>query len=237
MVMKKALVLAGVGAAMGGSIELVSSDLSQGNRGLDNIKAKWSQSLKVLGNDANIAASYDRAENKDFLNEASLSGAVSKIKYELKTKFSGSTDLALQTTTDDGTCVEAEGELDHLVAMPRITKLTATRAATLRGTECDFEMSHQPGDGTSKMKLSTVLGSGFKAIASLTSKGGDASTAYEVEYDTTLTEGRTLSANVNPSAGSGEIEYVDNASIDGTLTATIPLGGSPKLTLKRAFNF
>ena len=62
-------------------------------------------------------------------------------------------------------------------------------------------------------------------------------TSYEVEYDTQLTEGRTLSASVNPQDGSGEIEYVDNASIDGTLTATIPLGGQPKLTLSRAFSF
>ena len=48
---------------------------------------------------------------------------------------------------------------------------------------------------------------------------------------------RKLSASVNPKDGSGEIEYVDNASIDGELTATIPLGGQPKLTLKRAFKF
>ena len=48
---------------------------------------------------------------------------------------------------------------------------------------------------------------------------------------------RTLSANVNPKDGSGEIEFVDTATLDGELTATIPLGGEPKLTLKRAFKF
>lgn len=235
--MQKVILVAGVGAVAAGSIEVVSSDLTSGNRALDNIKAKWSQSLNVLGNDATLTGSYDRKERSDFLKECSLSGAVSKIKYELTSKFDGATGLKLETTTDDGTTVEAEGSLDRLVSVPRITKLTAARAANLRGTDCNLEMSHQPADGESKLKLSTMLGSGVKAIATLTSKGGDASTSYEVEYDTQLTEGRSLSASVNPQDGSGEIEYVDNASVDGTLTATIPLGGQPKLTLSRAFKF
>jgi hypothetical protein len=233
----KVVCLAGLGAVSAGSIELSSNDLSQGGRALDNIKAKWSQSLNVLGNSAVVSAEYDRAERSDFVKSASLSGAIAKVKYELTTKFGGATDLALETTTDDGTKVEAEGSLDTLSSVPRISKLTASRAATLRGTDCDLEISHEVSSKQSKLKLSTLLGSGVKAVGTIATQGGSHDTSYELEYDTKLTEGRTLSASVNPKDGSGEIEFVDSATIDGELTATIPLGGEPKLTLKRAFKF
>ena len=36
----------------------------------------------------------------------------------------------------------------------------------------------------------------------------------ELEYESSLGDGRSLSANVNPSNGNGEIEYVDSATLD-----------------------
>jgi len=233
----KIVCLASLGAVAGGSIELSSNDLIKSGRALDNIKAKWSQSLSVLGNDATMSAEYDRAERKDFVKEASLAGAISKVKYELTTKFGGATGLNLQTTTDDGTTIEAQGSLETLTSVPKFTKLTASRKANLRGNDCDLEISHEIDSSESKLKLSTLLGSGVKASGTLATKGGSHDTSYEIEYDTTLSEGRTLSASVNPKTGTGEVEFVDSASIDGELTATIPLGGQPKLTLKRAFKF
>jgi hypothetical protein len=233
----KVVCLAGLGAVSAGSIELSSNDLSHGGRALDNIKAKWSQSLSVLGNDATLNAEYDRSERSDFLKSATLSGAIAKVKYELTNKFGGAMDLTLETTTDDGTTVEAEGSLETLSSVPSINKLTASRSATLRGTDCDLEISHEVSSKQSKLKLSTLLGSGVKAIGTIATQGGSHETSYELEYDTKLTEGRTLSANVNAKDGSGEIAFVDTATIDGELTATIPLGGEPKLTLKRAFKF
>ena len=145
--------------------------------------------------------------------------------------------LTLETTTDDGTTVEAEGELASLSSAPKFTKLTASRSATLRGTDCDLQLSHEVASSQSKLRLSTLLGSGVKAVGTISTKGGTHDTSYEVEYDTQLTAGRKLSANVNAKDGSGEIEYVDSATLDAEVTATIPLGGQPKLTLKRAFNF
>lgn len=233
----KVVCIAGLGAVSAGSIELSSTDLTQKGRSLDNIKAKWSQSVSVLGNDATVSAEYDRAERKDFVKEASLAGAIAKVKYQLTTSFGGATGLTLETTTDDGTTIEAEGSLSTLTSVPSISKLSASRKATLTGRDCDLSISHEVDSSESKLKLSTVLGSGVRAIGTLATKGGSHETSYELEYDTQLTSGRTLSANVNPMDGSGEIEYVDNASIDGELTATIPLGGQPKLSLKRAFKF
>jgi len=233
----KVACLATLGAVAGGSIELSTNDLTKSSRSLDNIKAKWSQSLSLLGNDATVSAEYDRGERKDFVKEASLSGAISKVKYELTTRFGGNTGLTLETTTDDGTTVEAEGSLSTLTSMPSISKLSASRKASLRGQDCNLEISHEVASSESKLKLSTLLGSGVKAIGTLSTKGNAHETTYEFEYDTTLTSGRTLSANVNAKDGSGEIEYVDTASVDGELTATIPLGGEPRLSLKRAFKF
>jgi len=122
-------------------------------------------------------------------------------------------------------------------SVPAISKLTASRKASLRGNDCDLEFSHDISSSESKFKLSSVLGSGVKAIGTLSRQGDSHDTSYEIEYDTTLTKGRTLSAHVNPKDGTGEVELVDSVSIDGELTATIPLGGEPKLSLKRSFKF
>jgi len=238
----KVACLATLGAVAGsGSIELSSTDISRGSRSLDNIKATWSQALKVLGNDATVSAEYDRAANKDFVKEATLSGKVDKVKYELTTNFAGATDLSLSTTTSDGTTIEAETSMATMSSVPKFNKLTASRATKLTTlgttTDCDLELSHDCAASESKLKLSSLLGSGVKAIGSIATKGGSHSTAVEVEYDTTLSEGRTLSASVNPRDGSGELKYVDSASIDADLELTIPLGGEPSLTLKRGFKF
>ena len=79
--------------------------------------------------------------------------------------------------------------------------------------------------------------SGVKAVGRLTSRGQESKLSYEVEYDTTRDQGRTLSAKVSPAEGTGEIEYVDSSTLDATITANIPLGGAPKVTVSRAFDF
>jgi len=113
----------------------------------------------------------------------------------------------------------------------------ASKSANLRGNDYDIELSHDLSEGESKIQMSTVLGAGVKATGTLSNNGGAVGKSYEVSYDTDLNAGRTLSATVNPEAGSGEIEYVDESTFDGTLTANIPLGGSPSVTFKRSFGF
>lgn len=229
----------------GGSVDLSTGDLSGGSKALDNIKAKWTQSLNVFGNKANLEAEYDRGVNENFLSGATLTGSSGKINYEANTDFGGSTlDVTLGTTTDDGSSVEVEGTVNLLSASDlSVTKVSATKTTKLNSVgglqagEYDVELSHNLKDNQSKIKMSTVIGAGVKAIGTMTKKGDDHSTGVEVEYDTTLTDGRTLSASVNPADGSGEIEYVDTSSLDGTLTATMPLGGQPKVTFKRSFGF
>jgi hypothetical protein len=231
------LLAAGVNAAAAGSIELVSGDLGSAGRALDNIKGSWTQGLKLFGRSTTLSAEYDRNENKDFLSEFSLSGDSGKVNYELTSKFSDSVAYKLGTTTSDGTTLEAEGSVSGLKDLS-LGKVSAARAVSLREQDCDLELSHDLSSSESKLKLSTVLGSGIKAIGQLTSKGGDHQATYEVKYDTTLSPGRTLSATVSPADGTGDVEYEDSATLgDATLTAKFPLGGSPKLTVKRAFGF
>jgi len=241
----KIVFVAGVAVASAGSIELIGSPTGA-SRGLDNIKGSWSQALKVLGRDTTISAEYDRSENKDFVSEVSLAGDSGKVKYELTSKLRGKTDFTLATTTSDGTTIEAEGAVEASLAAGvkdiSLSKLTASRALkadapVLGKRDCDLEVSHDLTCSESKLKLSTVIGSGLTAIGSLTSKGSASKLSYEVEYDTTLSEGRTLSATVSPADGTGEIEYEDSATVDATITATFPLGGSPKVQVSRKFGF
>lgn len=228
----------GLSAVSAGSVTLQTGDLSGGNKALDTIKAKWSQAISVLGHDATLSAEYDRNENENFPSEATLTGSSGSIDYKATTKFGNTVDYVLSTKTEDGSSVEAEGTVDLLSASDlSLNKVKATSSRTLRGNDYDIEMSHDLQEGESKLKLSTVLGNGFKAIGHLSNKGGETSKSYEVEYDTTLNEGRTLTATVSPSTGEGEIEYVDSKTLDGELKATMPLGGQPKVVFSRAFGF
>ena len=164
-----------LGVAAAGTVELSTGDLTGRNPSLDNIKGSWSQALKFLGRDATLSAEYDRNANKDFVNEATLSGSLDRLKYALTTSFDGDAELTLETSTDDGTVLEAETVLKGFAGGPRLTKVTASRSATVQGQDCDLEISHDIGASESKLKLSTVLGSGITAIGSLSSKGGDSS--------------------------------------------------------------
>jgi len=234
--MKKAVILGLAAYSSAGTLEVSTNDLSGGTaKAYANIKGAWSQGVSIFGRSATLTAEYDRNERDNFLSEVTLSGALDKVKYELSTKFGSAKALTLGTTTDDGTALEIESEISDLHM--KVTKLSASRATTLRGQACDLELSHALGDNESKLKLSSVLGSGVSATGSLTTKGGASSVAYEVDYETDLTKGRKLTANVKPQDGSGEIEYVDSATLDGTITANVPLGGKPTVSIKRAWSF
>jgi len=227
--MKKAILASCVGFAVGGSVELISSDLTGGGKVLDNIKGSWSQTLKFLGKEATLEAEYDRNGNKKFLNEATLTGKLDDVNYELKTDFRGDTELTVSADTKDGTTVEAVANKGD-----GITKVTASRGTKIQDRDVDIEASHETKSGESKVKLSTVLGHGVTFLATL---GPKKDPEYELEYESTLGDGRSLSANVNPKDGSGEIEYVDSKTLDATITASMALGGEPKLTVKRAWSF
>jgi len=237
--MKKVILASTVASAFAGSFEVVSSDISSGGIGLDNIKAKVSQSVKLFSQDTTLSAEYDRNENRDGLHETSLSGSMKSIKYEL-TQSGDGTELKLEADTPDGTTIEAVGDYSAPLGYGLKT-VTASRSTSFGDQAVDAELQHTLKSGESKLKLSTILGNGITAIANIANaKGGGAEASYELEYEGTLTEGRTLSANMKVGDGSGEVEYEDAATLasqDSTITATMPLGGSPKVTVKRSWSF
>ena len=163
--MKKAVIYATIGTvAAERSIELVSSDLSGGgNRVLDNIKGRWSQTLKFLGNEAKIDAEYDRNSRENFLSEATLSGKVDDVSYELRTEFGDTHELTCSTNTKDGTALEVVADNKN-----GLTKVTAGRGVSIQGQDCNIEASHAPKSSTSKVKLSSVLGHGVSGSATWT---------------------------------------------------------------------
>ena len=233
--MKKATIIACVGVAAGErSIQLVSSDLSGGAGGkvLDNIKGKWSQTLKFLGAEANIDASYDRKARQDFLNEATISGKVDDVNYELTTGFGDVHELTLTTDTKDGTSLEVVGDNKN-----GLTSLAASRGIKIQGQDCNIEASHDRQSAASKVKLSSVLGHGVSGTASwnVGSKVDDVD--YELEYASSVGDGRSIAANLNPKDGKGDIEYVDSKTLDATVTASMDLGGKPKLSVSRGWSF
>lgn len=239
MIYKVCALLSIVGtAAAGPSIELVSSDLSKGGRALDNVKGKWSQALKFLGNDAQINAEYDRSARSDFLSEATLSGKVDDVSYEVKTSFGNTHEVKLTADTKDGTTLELNADVGSGVD---VRSVSATRDVKLQGQDCTLEASHERASGDSKLKLSSVLGNGLKAIANIArSKAGDMSTDYNLEYEQELNAGRTVSARINGD-GSGDVELEDSttlASQDAVISAKMDLGGSsPSVTVKRSWSF
>jgi len=230
---RKVLLATGVGFVAAGSIEVISSDLSGGsNRVVDNIKGKWSQTLKFLGKDATLEANYDRSAKQDFLESATLSGKCDDVSYECKTTFAGDVELTASADTKDGTNVE-------VVANNKdgVTKLTAARDTKMFDRDVAVEASHTTKDSASKLKLSSVLGHGLTASGTVTMKNGARSEDYELEYDATLGEGRTVSATVNPVNGAGAVEYEDSKTIDATVTASMDIGGKPKVTVRRSWGF
>lgn len=232
--MQKAVVFAAVGVvAAERSIEISSTDLSGGaSRVIDNIKGQWSQTLKFLGAEAEINAEYDRNSRKDFLSEATLSGKCDDVNYELKTEFGDSVELTATTTTKDGTDLEVVADNKN-----GLTSVTASRDVKIQGQDCNMEASHERSSSTSKLKLSSVLGHGVSGSATWTVGNKLTDADYELEYASSISDGRSIEATINPKDGSGDIEYTDSKTLDATISASMDLGGKPKLTVKRGWTF
>ena len=74
-------------------------------------------------------------------------------------------------------------------------------------------------------------------------QAGDVSADYSLEYETTLGEGRTLSASLSPADREAELTLVDNkletsATWVGTASYGLNEGyGAPKLSVRRVQKF
>jgi len=221
----------------GGSVEVLTPNVvTDRSKVLDSVKAKWTQTLSVGGAKAKLVTIVQPSAKKDFLKELSLSGSVNDIAYTLKQKIGGGADLALQTTYQ-GTTLKAEGKVGLPASANKLTLVGASRKALVGGRPLSLKPSHAPQTGKTKLAVSADLGSGVVVNGEVSQAGGEVSTAYDFEYAASVSSGRTVSARFSPGDGSGELEYIDSESLDMTAIVTMPLGGKPKVALKRSFAF
>ena len=229
-------IFSAAGLAAAGSVELVGG--IDGGVSIDNVKGSWSHDVTIFGKMGTLTANYDRSENENFPTELTFEGTAGNVDYKLTNSFSSSTDFKVSSTTNDGSTIGAEGACAGLASGmgTALSKISASKAVSVRDYDCELELSHDLDSSESKIKLSSVLGGGVTATATVTARGNSASTEYEAEYETELRPGTTLTATVSPE-GKGEIELVDTATFDAEVTASLPLGGSPTLSVSKTFDF
>jgi len=224
-----ALVLAP--GAHAGSLEFSTSDLTSG-RSLDNIKGSWGTSFALAGQDLKLDAAYDMKANRDFLKEATVSGAFDEVGYALTHNFaSGASKLAL-TTKQMGAQFKAV-----LAGSKVLSTVSAKKSLSVADCAVSIEPEVNVADSSAKVKAtaSYALGAGAAINGELTSTNdGDVSTAFDISYSGEI-DGRKVKAVVKPREQEAELTVVDSAI--GVATATYAVGGEPSLKLKRSVSF
>jgi hypothetical protein len=235
------IAIAGVLSAEAGSIEFSSAALSAGSRpSLDNIKGSWGSDVSLGGVDAHFEAEFDKSENADFLNEASLSGNMDQVAYKVTQNFvSGVSKLALSTKQFGSTLkATVTSKLKDAADTTKVDSVSATKGMNVGGVDLEFEPSFVPEgmSGTLKTTASYDLGSGASILGELSAtNAGDISYDVEAKYSTDV-EGRAVSATIKPLDQKATLEVADTQL--GVATATYTVGDEkPTLTLKRSFAF
>jgi len=228
-----ALLAATAPAALGGiSATVSSSDLIK-KPAFDNIKAVWDSDLTLAGSKAKLSLAYDFKAKKDFVKEVAVAGAVADIKYAVTHAISsGVTGLTLMTK-QMGHNLKVVGDSSDCV-----TQIAASGSCSVGDFDVSYTPSYQIKKKLSKLSLSAALGHGLSASGTLSATtAGEVGADYEVGYDTSLGEGRSLSATVHPADKTADVEVVDSTTESGaTWTAAIGLsvGSKPSLTLRRS---
>jgi len=242
-------------STLGNTVELSTGDLSRG-KAFDSIKATFQQSLRIGDMKASqLNCEYDSGANKEFLKEASLSGALaegddSSLSYEVKHDF---VDSSTTSTVRVGKVIEtaSTGKGKNLVQGTRFGRVTAEFndfALSEVSAERDVgDLNVQPSwllaTKTARVKLMSKLGGGDQLSAQVDYKPDGGDVAYEVSYDTNLAEGRDLSAKV--ADGNLDVDYSDSKMESGatwTASASVPVDAGTSnivdavsLKLKRAW--
>jgi len=249
-------------SSLGHNVELTTGNLRQGTA-FDSIKATFNQALKLGDLPAgNLKCEYDSGANRDFLKEATLTGALVEpsegqpakgrkaaveasdlsVTYEVSHEFtSKKTDVKLSANTKvEGTRVGVEvDDTDGLV------ELTAERDLGVGDQNVNVQPSWLVKAKKARVKLMSKLSDDgtLSATVDYTPDGGD--TSYEVSYDHSLAQGRDVSATFGSDSKSIDVDYVDSKTEDGatwTASASVPsdgkdILGAAKLSLKRAWTW
>jgi hypothetical protein len=241
------------------TLSIETGDLRKGSA-FDRVKATFNQALKLGELPASqLTAEYDSGANRDFLESATLTGALIEpqeaqpakgrqtatdasdlsVTYEVSHDFaSKKTDLKLAANTNiEGTRVGVK--MDD---KDGVTEVSAER--DIQGVT--VEPSWRVKAKSARVKLMSKLGDNDKLSAQIDHTPDGGATTYEVSYDRQIEEGRDLSATVDANGKTVEVDYVDSKTEDGatwTASASMPIDSGKdvmddvKLSLKRAWKW
>jgi hypothetical protein len=234
--------------ALGNTVELSTGDLRKGSA-FDNLKATFSQALKLGNQNANLDASYDHNAHKDFLNEVSVSGNLIEaskdsdvaLSYEATHNFADKSNNMRLTASTKVSDTKVGAEIDG-----GNVEVSAERDMNLGDQTVNVQPSWLVQAQTARVKLMSKLNCGDRVSAQVDYGTKDGGVTTEVSYDHQLEDGRDISATVKPGSKELEVDYVDNKFENGatwTASASVPLENSgssnildaAKLTLKRSW--
>jgi len=232
-------------STLGNTVELSTGNLRQGTA-FDTLKASFSQALQIgQFKKSTLSAEYDYKSNKDFLSEASLTGDLTEgdvaVSYDVTHDFNSkaTTTTVTASTTVEGVKVGAE-----LVDMA-LKEVSAEKDVDAGDQSINLQPSWLVQAKTARVKLMTKLGGSDSVSAQVDYKPDGGDVAYEVSYDTSLGDGRDLSATI--SAESVDVDYTDSKAEEGavwTASASVPVDAgasnildTAKLSLKRSWKW
>merc|ERR1712159_114901 len=157
---------------------------------------------------------YDYNSNKDFLNEASLSGNVLdgddlKVGYEVSKNFKSKATEVRLTAETAGTRFAAEYNTDD-----SLKEVSAHREVDVGNRKVDLEPAWLAQAKTARVKLMSAFGED-RVRAQVDYSTGDKSASYELGYEHDLEQGKQVSATLHPDNKELEVEYVDSKFEDG----------------------
>lgn len=232
--------------ALANTAEVTTGNLRSG-AAFDNLKASWTQALKLGDISTNLKANYDYKGNKDFLSDIEFSGDLVEgggddmtVSYEVTHDFGDkNTNVKLSAETG-GTTLGAEyDQADGL------TEVTAARDVDVGDSTVGVDLGWKVASKSARIKLASKLGDSDSVNAEINYETEGGATTYELGYDRNLEDGRDVSVTFNPDSKNVEVEYTDGTFEKGatwSATLDVPLEDgnaldSTTVSLKRSWSW
>lgn len=210
---------------------------------VDNLKVSYDAELSLPAplSKAKLSLLYDLKAKADFFKEATLTGAVEQVKYQIKHTVSSSVTALTLATQQAGVVFKAHGD-----SKDKFTGVAASK--TIEAADGRLSVAVEPtylaSTNSAKLKLSPSfdIGGGVSASAQLVAtQPSDIKAEYAIEYETSLGEDRKLSVSVSPADKEANLLLVDSKlekSATWVGTASMGLtGGMPKVAFRRVQKF
>ena len=240
MLFRVVLLLAIAASVMSkGTVTFSSSDVASGIFALGGVKATYDTEVDVHGSKLKLSALYDKDANAKMLKEAKVSGSAKDVDYTLTYGFKKRLAALTLATRKAGVLFKINGDSSEALTSVSAKKSVDVGDRTLLAFEPAFNVKKSLA--TLKVTGDVDLGSGASLSASASATpAGDLSGECALGYETSISDGRTLTASVVPMGKEAALEVKDSTT-DPTATwigsASMALGGRPKVTMRRVQKF